>query len=50
LLVYAGRLFARLPSLNRAAGLVSVGSAGLITLAGLGIAAQALQQIGWLSL
>lgn len=50
ILVYAGRLFQRLPAHSRLVGLVSAGSAAFITVAGLAIAGQALVQIGWIKL
>ena len=49
-LVYAGRLFERLPTDNRLVQLLPAASALFITLAGLGIAAQAMVQIGLIRL
>jgi ABC-type nickel/cobalt efflux system permease component RcnA len=50
LFVYAGRLFQFSPKQSWILRLVPVGSALVITLAGLGVSAQALAQMGWIKL
>ncbi len=50
MLVYASRLFTRFPRESRLARLVPAASAVFITLAGVGITAQALSQLGWIKL
>jgi ABC-type nickel/cobalt efflux system permease component RcnA len=47
-LVYAGRLFQKLPADNRLLRLIPAASALFITLAGLGITWQAVAQLRWL--
>jgi len=50
LFVYAGRLFQFSPKQSWILRLLPVGSALVITLAGLGVSAQALAQMGWIKL
>lgn len=49
-LVYAGRLFKRIPSENWLIRLIPAASAAFIMVAGLGITAEALMQLGWIRL